>query len=125
MQRRRGRTLSEPQPCWHVVCPVGDIGEEDVVQFERNGKLYAIYHTASGFYATDGLCTHEDEVLSDGLVLGEIIECPRHQGRFHIPSGKAKGAPVCVDLVTYPTKVEADLIHIGLHEPTMTDSKTG
>ena len=68
----------------------------------------------SGFYATDGFCTHEEEILADGLVLGEIIECPRHQGRFHIPSGKAKSGPVCVDLRTYPTKVEADHIYIGL-----------
>ena len=33
------------------------------------------------------------------------IECPLHQGRFHIPTGKAKGAPVCIDLKTYPTRV--------------------
>ena len=108
--------MSDAQIAWHVVCPVKGIGEEDVVQFEREGKLYAVYHTPSGFYATDGQCTHEDELLADGLVLGEIIECPRHQGRFHIPSGKAKGAPVCIDLATYPTKIEAGLIYIGLPE---------
>ena len=108
--------MSDAEMAWHFVCPVKDIGEEDVVQFECKGKLYAVYHTASGFYTTDGLCTHEDGVLADGLVLGEIIECPRHQGRFHIPSGKAKGAPVCIDLGTYPTKIEAGLIYIALPE---------
>jgi hypothetical protein len=49
-----------------------------------------------------------------GLVLGEIVECPRHQGRFHIPTGKAKGAPVVMDLRTYPTKVEGGQVYIGL-----------
>jgi len=58
-----------------------------MIQFEHGGRLYAIYHTPSGFYATDGL--HEQEFLADGLVIEEIIECPRHQGRFHIP-GKAR-----------------------------------
>jgi len=101
---------------WHVVCRVDDIAEEDVLQFEHGGKIYAIYHTPSGFYATDGLCTHEDEPLSDGLVLGEIIECPKHQGRFHIPTGKAKGAPVCVNLQTYPIMIDARQVHIGLPE---------
>jgi 3-phenylpropionate/trans-cinnamate dioxygenase ferredoxin component len=49
-------------------------------------------------------------------VLGEIIECPMHQGRFDIPTGKAKGAPVCINLQTYATKVEGGKIYIGIPE---------
>ena len=106
--------MSEAATSWHVVCSVKDIDQEDVVQFEHDGKVYAIYHTPSGFYATDGICTHESACLADGMVLGEIIECPRHQGRFHIPSGQAKGTPACINLQTYPTKIEADQVQVSL-----------
>ncbi len=106
--------MSDPAIAWLIVCGVEDIDEEDVAQFEHGGKIYAIYHTPSGFYATDGICTHENAHLADGLVVGDIIECPRHQGRFHIPSGKAKGAPACINLQTYPTKIEAGQIHVAL-----------
>lgn len=106
--------MPESTITWHAACRADEIGEEDVLQFEHGGRIYAIYHTPSGFYATDGLCTHEQELLADGLVLGEIIECPRHQGRFHIPTGKAKGAPVCVNLQTYATKVEEQRIFIAI-----------
>jgi len=106
--------MSDAGTSWLVVCRVHDIDEEDVLQFEYGSKIYAVYHTPSGFYATDGICTHENACLAGGLVVGEIIECPRHQGRFHIPTGKAKGAPACVNLQTYPTKIEADQIHVGL-----------
>ena len=106
--------MSDRSIGWHSVCAVDEIEEEDLIQFEHDGKVYAVYHTPSGFYATDGICTHEEAHLADGMVLGEIIECPRHQGRFHIPSGKAKGAPVCIDLHTYPIKVEAGRVYIGL-----------
>ena len=99
---------------WHAVCGVGEIGAEDVVQFEHGNKIYAVYHTPSGFYATDGLCTHEDEFLAGGLVMGEIIECPRHQGQFEIPTGEAQGAPACVNLKTYRTKVEAGKVYVGI-----------
>ena len=99
---------------WHAVCRVDDIAEQDVLRFDHSGRIYAIYHTPAGFFATDGLCTHEDELLSDGLVLGDIVECPKHQGRFHIPTGKAKGAPVCVNLQTYPIKIEGDRVYLGL-----------
>jgi 3-phenylpropionate/trans-cinnamate dioxygenase ferredoxin component len=110
----KGPDMPEGGVKWHAVCDVGAIPEEDVLQFVHEGKNYAIYHTTSGFYATDGLCTHEDELLSDGLVLGEIIECPRHQGRFHIPTGEAQGAPVCVNLKTYPTKIEGRQVYAGI-----------
>ena len=106
--------MSDPAMSWLMVCRVEDIDEEDVVQFEHGGRIYAIYHTPSGFYATDGICTHENAHLAGGLVVGEIIECPRHQGRFHIPTGTAKGAPACVNLQTYPIKIETDQIHVGL-----------
>jgi len=106
--------MSDTLVDWQSVCGVDEIEEEDLTHFEHDGKAYAVYHTPSGFYATDGICTHEEAHLADGMVLGEIIECPRHQGRFHIPSGKAKGAPVCIDLRTYPTKVEAGQVYIGL-----------
>jgi 3-phenylpropionate/trans-cinnamate dioxygenase ferredoxin component len=99
---------------WHHVCAADDIEEEDVIEFNRDGKMYAVYHTPSGFYATAGLCTHETARLTEGLVFGEIIECPMHMGRFHIPTGAAKGAPVCINLVTYPVKVEGGKVFIGL-----------
>ncbi|GJH17671.1 non-heme iron oxygenase ferredoxin subunit [Caballeronia novacaledonica] len=99
---------------WHHVCASVDIDEEDVIEFDHEGRLYAIYHTPSGFYATAGHCTHETARLAEGLVFGEIIECPMHMGRFHIPTGAAKGAPVCVNLVTHPVKVENGAVMIGL-----------
>jgi 3-phenylpropionate/trans-cinnamate dioxygenase ferredoxin subunit len=100
------------QADWHLVGPAADIDEEDVIPFDLGGRSFAVYHTASGFYATDGICTHEHAQLADGFVIDEIIECPLHQGRFHIPTGQAKSAPVCVDLVTYPVKVEDAQLYI-------------
>lgn len=97
---------------WHLVGPAADIDEEDVMPFDLGDRSFAIYHTLSGFYATDGICTHEHALLADGFVIDEIIECPLHQGRFHIPTGEAKSAPVCENLTTYPVKVEDGQIYI-------------
>ena len=47
-------------------------------------------------------------------VIGQVIECPLHQGRFDIASGKALSAPVCVDLKTYPVKLEADCLFVDI-----------
>ena len=100
------------QTDWQLVGPAADIDEEDVIPFDLGARTFAIYHTASGFYATDGICTHEHAHLADGFVIDDIIECPMHQGRFHIPTGQAKSAPVCVDLATYPVKLEDGQLYI-------------
>jgi 3-phenylpropionate/trans-cinnamate dioxygenase ferredoxin component len=84
---------------WIDVCAAGDIAEEDVLRYDR---------------ATDGLCTHEKVHLAEGLVMDHIIECPKHNGRFDYRTGAAKGAPVCVDLMTYPVKVEGGRVLLGL-----------
>ena len=98
---------------WIKTCNVEDIEKEDVLRFDHAGQTYAIYRTADDkFYATDGLCTHGKVHLAGGLVMENIIECPKHNGRFDFTTGQAKGAPVCVNLKTYPTKVEAGSVYI-------------
>jgi 3-phenylpropionate/trans-cinnamate dioxygenase ferredoxin subunit len=100
---------------WIEACDVDDIEEEDVIRFDHGDRTFAIYRTEKGdFYASDGYCTHERFHLSNGLVMGSVIECPKHNGRFDIPTGQAKRAPVCVDLKTYPVKLDNDKVYIQI-----------
>jgi len=100
---------------WIDACDVDDIDPEDVIRFDHDGRTFALYRTEDDrFFATDGLCTHERIHLSGGLVMGNIIECPKHNGRFDFTTGQAKGAPVCVNLATYPVRVEDGRLLINL-----------
>lgn len=98
---------------WIEACGAEDVDEEDVIRFDHGGRVFAIYRSPDDrYFATDGLCTHEGISLADGLVMDEIIECPKHNGRFNYQTGEAKGAPVCVNLRTYPVKVEGGAVFI-------------
>jgi 3-phenylpropionate/trans-cinnamate dioxygenase ferredoxin subunit len=98
---------------WVDACGVDDIEPEDVRPFDHGRLTLALYRTDKDeYYATDGTCTHEAADLCDGFVMGGIIECPRHNGRFDIKTGKALDAPVVVDLVTYPVKVEGGRVWV-------------
>jgi 3-phenylpropionate/trans-cinnamate dioxygenase ferredoxin subunit len=100
---------------WINACAKDDIAEEDVIRFDHGGKTYALYRSPDDqFYATDGLCTHEKIHLADGLVMDHIIECPKHNGRFDYRTGAAKGAPVCINLKTYPVKLEGERVFIDV-----------
>jgi 3-phenylpropionate/trans-cinnamate dioxygenase ferredoxin component len=98
---------------WIDVCAEDDIEAEDVMRFDHDGRTFAIYRDPAGtVFATDGRCTHENVHLADGLVMGDVIECPKHNGRFNYKTGAALRAPVCVNLKTWPARVSAGRIEI-------------
>jgi 3-phenylpropionate/trans-cinnamate dioxygenase ferredoxin subunit len=103
-----------PMTQWIDACATTDIDEEDLIAWEYNGQKIAIYNTEKGFFATDLMCTHEEESLEDGLVIDCVIECPLHGGRFDIYTGKALSAPVYIDLKTYPVKEENGRIFVQI-----------
>lgn len=81
-----------------------------------NGAVIALYLVDGAVYATAATCTHGAAQMSDGFLEGYEIECPLHQGRFDIRTGKALNAPLDTDIATYPTKIENDKIFIALPE---------
>lgn len=102
---------------WIKACDVDEIEVEDVIRFDYEDRTFAIYRTKENkYYATDGLCTHGQVHLADGLVMDNIIECPKHNGQFDFISGRAKRIPACIDLQIYPVKVENEQVFIELNE---------
>jgi nitrite reductase/ring-hydroxylating ferredoxin subunit len=73
---------------WIEVCSAQDLGPADVIRFDHGKKTYALYRDEHGtLFATDGICTHGNTHLANGLVKGSIIECPKHNGRFNLADG--------------------------------------
>jgi Na(+)-translocating NADH:ubiquinone oxidoreductase F subunit len=108
---REASFASQAQPDadgWIEVCDAASLRRADAIRFDHARKTYAIYRDEVGrLYATDGLCTHGNTHLANGLVLGTIIECPKHNGRFNLIDGSPARAPICRGLATYQV-VELD-----------------
>lgn len=100
---------------WAKVCPAADLARADVLRFDHGKKTFAIYRDEqNALYATDGLCTHGNVHLAEGLVKGGTIECSKHNGRFHLIDGSPARAPICRGLSTYPVEERAGLLHINV-----------
>lgn len=82
------------------------VPEGDVIAVKVAGKEIALYEVDGEIYATDNLCTHGAARMSDGFLEGREIECPLHQGRFDVCTGKAMCAPLTDDIKTYPVRIE-------------------
>lgn len=96
-------------------CAADAIEEEDVIRFDHGSRTFIIVRDhADNYYCTDGLCTHEDVHLCDGLVVEGTIECPKHSSIFDVTNGEVETPPACDDLSTYPTKVENGRVFVEL-----------
>ena len=51
--------------------------------------------------ATDGICTHGKTHLAEGLIVGKMIEWPKHNGRFNFEGGSPARKPGCKAFKTH------------------------
>lgn len=71
------------------VCPVDALPKGSVRRFELpNGEELAIFNIDGEYYATDNFCPHKGAALSDGAVLGHVVECGLHGWQFDVRSGE-------------------------------------
>lgn len=117
-ERTYTSVVKPSQEGWVSVCSAGELASCDVVRFDHGRKTFAIYRDEkSRLYATNGMCTHGNTHLSEGLVKDGVIECSKHNGRFHLSDGSPARAPVCRGLVTFPVKEMAGLLEINIAQP--------
>jgi naphthalene 1,2-dioxygenase system ferredoxin subunit len=91
---------------WIDAAALADVPQGDVIGVLVAGKDIALYEVEGQVFATDNICTHGHARMSDGFLEGHEIECPLHQGKFDVCSGKALCAPLTEDIKTYVVRIE-------------------
>jgi 3-phenylpropionate/trans-cinnamate dioxygenase ferredoxin subunit len=96
-----------------------DVPEGEARRFVADRIEVAVANLGNGvFLAVDDVCSHAEASLSEGEVDldEETIECPRHGSVFDLRSGKPKALPATLPVLTFPVKVEGDVIMIELED---------
>ena len=100
-----------------ALCAAADVAPGCAVRAESGGCAYAVFNVEGRHFVTQDECTHGPGSLSEGYVLDDEVECPFHQGRFHIPSGNATCAPATEPLKTWKAQVVEGSVCINPAEP--------
>lgn len=69
------------------------------------GRAIALYHTHSGFFATDNTCPHRGGPLAQGDLIGNEITCPWHLWSFDVTTGLCAGNPE-ISVATHELRVD-------------------
>jgi nitrite reductase/ring-hydroxylating ferredoxin subunit len=97
---------------WIKVAVKSQLQDDEVLGVQVDGHPVALYRDKGEFFATDNVCTHAQALMSEGYLEDGCIECPLHQARFDVRSGKALCAPATVDLKTYAVQIEGDDVYV-------------
>ncbi len=101
-----------------TVAEIPDPGRELV---EVEDRLVVLFHVGGQFYAIDDVCTHDDGPLSDGVLCGFEIACPRHGAKFDIRTGKALTMPATKPTMAHDVKIEDGAVFVQLRDAAKVD----
>ena len=99
---------------WIRIAATGQLQDDEALAVAVGEVRIALYRSEGEYFATENVCTHAFALLSDGFLEDGCIECPLHQARFDIRTGKALCAPATQDVRTFPVKVDGEDILVGL-----------
>jgi len=96
-----------------TVARVGEIPVGGVKVVRMDDQPLALFHLEGGYYAIEDLCTHDGGPLADGVLDGDVIECPRHGARFNVKTGAVLCLPAVAPVATFAVRVQGDEIQVG------------
>ena len=97
------------------LCATADVSENAIVRIgtvEGLDQPVAVARSGNAYFCIDDVCTHQDAALSDGWVEDGRVECPLHESRFDLRTGKPDVPPAREPLVTHPVTVEDGVVYL-------------
>ena len=93
---------------WVKVATVGEIPKGGLKEARLDDRSLAIFHLEDGFYAIEDVCTHDGGPLAEGILEGDVIECPRHGARFDLKTGAVLSLPAVTPVPTFAVRIEGE-----------------
>jgi nitrite reductase/ring-hydroxylating ferredoxin subunit len=112
LYRGTGRDMASGE--WTKVASRSALAPGAMIGVEVGDTPIALYNIDGEIFATENMCTHAFATLTDGLLDGDVVECPLHGGCFKVKTGEGLGPPVPCDLKTFATRVVGDEIEVKI-----------
>jgi 3-phenylpropionate/trans-cinnamate dioxygenase ferredoxin subunit len=98
------------------IASVAEVPDPGKKVFELDDAIVVLFHVDGRFYCIDDVCTHDSGPLSDGVLCGHSIACPRHGAKFDVCSGKALTMPATEGTTVHEVKVDGDDVYVRINE---------
>lgn len=92
---------------WVTVAIASEIPAGRINVYEIDGQRIALCNVNGRFYAIDDVCTHDGGPLDQGVLEGNLVECPRHGAKFDVETGERSCCRQCVPCARTPSRWRA------------------
>lgn len=100
---------------WIDVAEAAAVPDGDVIGAVVSGREIGLVRLGDEVFAIDATCTHGNASLCGGFVEPDgSIECPLHQGRFDVKTGRALCEPLTQDLAVFPVRIEGGRVFVQI-----------
>lgn len=87
----------------------GLAGDTPVLLYKRGDRICAIGET----------CSHAGGPLSEGEIIGDVVQCPWHASHFDLCTGQVRQGPATVSQVRYDVRMQNGQIEVKISEQTL------
>ena len=92
------------------VASISEVPPGQMIPVIADGAELLLANVGGRLFALSNVCSHEWAYLSEGWLKEESleVECPLHEGRFDLQSGRPTKLPPDEPVPAYTVKVEGD-----------------
>lgn len=105
-----------PVITWIKVCDAAALGDQESRCFRGAGLDIALFNVQGRYFALADRCPHGNASLSEGWLEDGKIECPLHQARFEVATGRVLCGPARENARIFDVRVEAGAVFIALDD---------
>jgi 3-phenylpropionate/trans-cinnamate dioxygenase ferredoxin subunit len=98
---------------WVRVAERNDIAPGTAKRIEVRTLAVALFNLDGEFYAIGDTCPRDDGSLSQGVLFGEMVQCPVQACKYELTSGACATFPDFA-VPRYEVRVDGSAIHIRL-----------
>lgn len=104
----------------HLLCARSDVPPDGIIRIDEVPGIagpVAVADSDGLLFCVADTCSHQTASLSDGYVEDGCVECPLHESRFDLRTGRPDVPPARSSIATYPVEVVDDKIYLVLDTP--------
>jgi nitrite reductase/ring-hydroxylating ferredoxin subunit len=95
------------------VARVDDVPPDAMITVDIDSRPIVLANVNGTIYAFDGLCTHAGGPLGEGLLIGDMVECPFHGGQFDVRTGAAVALPAFEGVPVHEVRIDGNDITVA------------
>ena len=93
---------------YHKIGHLNDFKNNQIVSYIYNDREILTVKIENEIFAVDNICSHAEEQLCKGSLIGNEIECPRHGARFNLKTGEVTEGPALLPIDTFNLQVSSN-----------------